>query len=102
MDSPPKHDDLNSSKVSKNYKNFAKMNQLMNMSLSSGKLVGIDKMVGAEPSVPSRKKSTGKDPNPPCLPRKASRNGSDNVPIKFVEKQGFKIDNLRLSNHGTP
>ena len=70
----------------------------MNMSLSSGKLVGIDKMVGAEPS---RKKSTGKDPNPPCLPRKASRNGSDNVPIK-LEKQGFKMDNLRLSNHGTP
>ena len=70
------------------------MNQVMNMSLSSARLTDFN----------SRKKSMTqflKDPNPPLRPKKSSKNGSDNIPIK-MEIQSFKMDNLKLCKESTP
>ena len=80
--------------VSKNFKNFAKMNQVMNMSLSSARMTDFH----------SRKKSIPqfvRDPNPPLRPKMSSRNGSENGQIK-LERQSFKMNNLKLIRGSTP
>ena len=60
----------------KNFRNFAKINKVLQMSLTSGKLP--------------------KDPNPPLTPKKFSRNGDSNPRIKFREKYNLRMTNADL------